>query len=290
VIRANGQRKAGWPVAIQGSFSGRTPSPALADMNNDGFVDVVFAGTDGALHVFNRNGTPLAPVNNVRYSVYTSGASECSPVVADINGDGLNDVVIGDYNQSLAGISGTGATLPGFPITIGAELNGTPALCDCDGDGMTEIVAIGADATIHMWDYDYPFSPTIPLAWPQFHHDARRTGLMTNRPFVGVPDPTPPRLPAVVELSPASPNPASATSRIWYAVPADRAGALFELALYDLSGREVQVLERGAARPGRYSAEWNLRDRSGQRAGAGVYFVRLQLGDERRVQKLVVLR
>src|SRR5262249_61203793 len=112
-----------------------------------------------------------------RFSTLTSEATVESPVVADINGDGVNDVVIGDESGAIAALSGaTGTMLPGFPIQLAAEASGTAGLCDCDGDGLTEIGATDFGGTVHMWDYDFPFSPSGPPPWPQFQHDARRTG------------------------------------------------------------------------------------------------------------------
>ena len=45
-------------------------------------------------------------------------ASESSPVVADIDGDLLPDVVMGDENGVLNGISGTGQPLPCSTISM----------------------------------------------------------------------------------------------------------------------------------------------------------------------------
>ena len=68
--------------------------------------DVVYAGTDGRLYVYTGTGAPLAPLNGVRFSSLTAEATESSPVVADIDGDGVNDVVIGDELGFLTAISG----------------------------------------------------------------------------------------------------------------------------------------------------------------------------------------
>ena len=176
VLRANGQKKPGWPRPASIGGMDLAPSPALADMNNDGKLDVVYAGTDGRLYVYHGTGAPLAPLDGVRFSTLTYFATESSPIVADINGDGMNDIVIGDELGFLTAISGDGTVLPGFPILLGAEVKGTPALCDCDADGKTEIVFSGMDLKVHVWDYDFPFSPSLPVPWPQFHHDAARTG------------------------------------------------------------------------------------------------------------------
>jgi hypothetical protein len=291
VFRASGERRAGFPVPFAADPSTqRAPSPALADMNDDGFTDVVVAGTDGGLYVYDRNGAIVPPFNNVRYSIFTAGASEASPVVADIDGDGRNDILMGDEYGQLTAIGGAGGVLPGFPIQLPAEVKSTPAVCDFDGDGMTEILVQSWDAMLHMWDYDFPFSPGRVPPWPQFHHDAGRTGLATNPPFVGVGGHGTIRAAGAVELTAARPNPASSRTRWWYSVPSPAAGGALELAVYDLAGRKVRTLARGHAAAGTHSAEWDLRDQGGAPVGAGVYFIRIKVGGESRSLKLAVAR
>jgi hypothetical protein len=291
VIQADGTVHPGFPVFVSTTNSYlRTPSPALADMNNDGYLDIVFAATNGGIYVYNHNGAIIAPWNNVRYSTLTSVTSESSPVVADINGDGLNDVVMGDETGNLSALSGgTGAMMPGFPIQLGAEVKGTPALCDCDGDGMTEIVVADWDHNIYEWDYDYPFSPGGFPPWPQFHHDAQRTGYSGTPILVGVGGPEA-AAPKAVELARPAPNPARAMTRFTYAVPGNRTGEPFELAVYDVTGRRVQTLDRGLTRAGRFDAHWDLRNERGTTVENGIYFLRLSLGRTVQTHKIAVLR
>jgi hypothetical protein len=289
---AVGARRGGWPVPARNSSWSKSPSPALADMNRDGFLDVVQATLDGLILVFDRNGVPLAPfVGGARYTALTEFASESSPVVADIDGDGWNDIVMGGEDAKINAISGaTGLPLAGFPIALGGEARGTPAVCDCDGDGMTEILLSCWDTNLYIWDYDFPFSPGQAPAWPQFHHDAARTGLYSNPVFVGVEEPTPPDAAgARLAFAPPRPNPARAVTRLWYSVPAEAGGASLEIGVYDLSGRRVRVLEQGPARVGPSSVAWDLRDDGGARVRDGVYFARLSLDGATLVRKVVVL-
>ena len=290
VFEANAARRTGWPKGVKTGGSSKTPSPALADMNADDSLDVVLAGTNGGVYVYDRNGAIIAPFNNVRYSTYTSGASESSPVVADINGDGRPDIVVGSEDVTLTAISGiSGTILPGFPIALDGEVRSTPALADIDGDGLSEIVLAGWDKNLYVWDYDFPFSPGATPPWPQFHHDARRTGFASSPAFVAV-DGAPPA-PARVELAPPYPNPARVSAGLRYSIPADHAGAPYELAIYDLSGRRVQRVERGIARSGRFSAQWNLRDESGTPVRNGIYFLRFAIGGKVfSTAKFVVMR
>jgi hypothetical protein len=169
-------------------------------------------------------------------------------------------------------------------------VRGTPALCDCDFDGKSEIVLADWDGNLYMWDYDLPFSPGTLPPWPQFHHDAQHTGFFNTPPTLDAPGGSAADLPTRVEFAAPQPNPARGLTRIAWGVPAGREGAHFEIAVFDLSGRRVRTLASGVARPGRFSASWDLRGAHGEGAAAGVYFLRLQLGAESHTSRVVVLR
>jgi hypothetical protein len=287
VFLSNGARRPGFPVPLKtsGGFS-KAPSPALADINGDGFLDIVAAGTDGQLKVFDRNGVLLPAFANVRFSTLTDAATESSPVVADINGDGAPDIVIGDDNGVLSAFGPDGQMLAGFPIQLPAEVKGTPALCDCDGDGLTEIVLAGWDSRLYVWDYDMPFSPGVTPPWPQFHHDAMHTGFASAQTVLDVPVMA---QPIALRLLPPSPNPASTVVRMNYEIPANLAGQALSADVFDLAGRRVRHLAQAVAAPGRYPLEWDLHSAGTGRPDPGVYLVRLKVGGQVQTQRVVVL-
>jgi len=83
-----------------------------------------------------------------------------------------------------------------------------------------------------------------------------------------------------------APNPAR-VSTISFALPSH---ANVDLGIFDLQGRQVVSLARGALPAGTYTRRWNGTDSSGQRVNPGVYFYRLKVGSEVRNIRGVLLQ
>lgn len=88
-------------------------------------------------------------------------------------------------------------------------------------------------------------------------------------------------------LAQNNPNPFNPTTTIGYTVPAR---GKVSLQIYDVTGRYVATLVEEARDAGRYSAVWNGRGASGEQVGSGVYFYRLQVGNQSLTKKMVLLK
>lgn len=71
---------------------------------------------------------------------------------------------------------------------------------------------------------------------------------------------------------------------------ASSAGASIEVAIYDAAGRAVRTLGPARSGPGAARFEWDLRDRSGHRVAAGLYFVQARSGADHEERPIVVAR
>lgn len=99
------------------------------------------------------------------------------------------------------------------------------------------------------------------------------------------------RVPDVFALHPSHPNPFAATTVISYDIPAQSSGATdVQVAVYNIHGQLVRVLERSRREPGRYLVQWDGRDENGNSVSSGVYFYKLMAGGLTLVRKLAVLR
>ncbi len=89
-------------------------------------------------------------------------------------------------------------------------------------------------------------------------------------------------LPIAFALDQNYPNPFNASTKISYSLAAS---SEVKLAVFDLLGREIQVLATGKKRAGKHEISFNPTD-----LPSGVYFYRLQVGNQRETKRLILLR
>jgi hypothetical protein len=88
-------------------------------------------------------------------------------------------------------------------------------------------------------------------------------------------------------LEPGSPNPFNGSTRIRFTVP-ERARVT--VAIFDAAGRRVSSLSSSDRQAGAHELTWDGTDTGGAVVSAGVYFVRMEAGKQRRTQKLLLVR
>ncbi len=94
-------------------------------------------------------------------------------------------------------------------------------------------------------------------------------------------------LPLTTALLPVHPNPFRGSASIAYAL-AEKGKV--RLSVYNVAGQMVRDLVNAVQAPGRYSASWDGRDRSGRKLPSGVFLYRLEASDKSWVRKAILLR
>ena len=128
-----------------------------------------------AARVYKGTGALLPAWTNVRYS-YAAAASESSPIVADIDGDGQNEVIVGGEDANVYAFDNDGTMMAGFPIHLNGEIRGTPLVWDIDHDDKTELIVAGWDKNLYVWDLEGAFNPNGISHWSMWRHDNTHQG------------------------------------------------------------------------------------------------------------------
>ncbi len=83
------------------------------------------------------------------------------------------------------------------------------------------------------------------------------------------------------------PNPSMSTATLF--IRGLEGATKADMDIYDISGRHIRTL-RAHSSEGRLVADWDGKTADGQRVGAGVYFIRVRVGDDVYTSRLVRLR
>jgi hypothetical protein len=242
VVRSTGAPVPGWPRQVLGPIAG---PPAFGDLDDDGLLEIAFTANARSVHAFNYNGTEMPgwPVH-VRLADHPpSQRPPSGPVIADVDGDGRQDVVAGFADFTIRAIAPDGREAAGFPIPAGAPVISPPAISDANGDGRLDLFVQCLDGSVYARILRGLAGPRNPQ-WPMIGGGPALHGSFD-----------PARLPQVATVGSdvlegpvvIFPNPVRGTDdevRIRYTLgPLALAATRVEISLYNVAGERVRSLE-----------------------------------------------
>ncbi|MBL4773157.1 MAG: VCBS repeat-containing protein [Alcanivoracaceae bacterium] len=202
----DGNNLPGWPHILGNNHPVQTNSPSIADIDNDGFLEVfinTFDTTTGPPQNIQFTGTvraidhmgvskwvtiPNIPAGQSNFTHFAAGSA--SPIIADITGDGNFEVVVPSnwelvvYDKNGLQISRQDPNSGPNDLTFLGNFPfiSSPIVADLDQDGDLELIAIGGTvaitprpATIYVWDLTTPSTSFQP--WPSFRNGNRNNGI-----------------------------------------------------------------------------------------------------------------
>jgi hypothetical protein len=288
VFRTDGTDETGWPRSLPNTWNALTPSVALHDFDGDGKLELVAGSTggstgEGKLYVFDWQGNTRSG-----WPVDVHSASEASPIIGDLNGDGAPEIIYGGEAGVLHGFRADGAVFPGFPIKVGAEIRATPTLTDADGDGRTDLLLSGWDQQTYLWTFSGLYvRRNVP--WGAFKGNMLRNGVYAYREPTDAGDATVATPPMRSALHANVPNPFNPTTVIRFDVGGSEAQAA-RLTIYDVRGRVVRALVDRRLAPGRYDERWDGRNDHGRALASGVYFYEFTTPTFTATRKMLLVR
>ena len=264
----NGEGAVLWQVMLP---EGAAAPAALGDVDGDGSLEIAVA-TGAAVDLLRENGNrmPSFPVEFREHRKLGRTAGE--PLLADLDGDGRQEILVAASADGIAGIDDDGSQLGGFPVLTAAAVGSTPVAADLDGDGGLEVAVLAGDFA-YAWD-PQRLSPGLGgsgvAAWGQGAADAQG-----SRAYRGERLPAPPR----VALLPADraycyPNPVGPRQRAHLRYYLSGSAAI-ELEVFDAIGRRVERRRWSAgspqSEPGENEITWATGDYD-----SGLYLCRLE--------------
>lgn len=200
-FQSNGSPLPGWPRPTSANVPA---SPALADLDNDGMLEVIvgcggegdsFSNPPGSkLYAWrpdgsNMPGFPMEPTNNNPWLSSPSGLPYPT-VVADYTGDGVLDILaLNRFSWGLSTITAGGLDITDPALRTAQALYASPLVADLDGDGLLEIVIAGTGwpkigndyverGVVFIWETNADTGS--PRPWPMFRQNMLRNGLYTR--------------------------------------------------------------------------------------------------------------
>lgn len=157
VFKGDGTIYPGWPKAINHVPAS---SSAAGDINGDGIPEVI-AESYTSLYAWDRNGNLLSGFPFILSNGDVNSYS--SPVLADVDGDNVREIIFGSHQTGGAGLGyvyilkNNGTVLPDWPKTTTYWVYGPPVLGYVNDDNVIDIVVgdqIGGAAVNHIYAWD----------------------------------------------------------------------------------------------------------------------------------------
>lgn len=250
---------------------GNNSCPVVMDWDNDGKKDLIIGTNSGTVRVYTNIGTNDNPsFNNFTY-ILADGSIinhyRSSPEVADMNGDGKKDLLVGDHYGAVYYYENMGTDAS--PVFIqGIRLKAGSYNLD---------VGEGAIIDVADWDEDGDLDLIVG-------EDNAVMNLFRNTSSTAVDEPDI-LLPRRLTLYQNHPNPFNMETVFSFQLP--EAGQV-QLTIFDITGKQTRSLFNGPAFAGYHQISWNGVNDQGEPVPSGVYVYQLQSNGIVQSRKLIV--
>jgi len=290
---SQGKAMSGWP-SEQYTINLRNPA-SFGDIDNDGNLEIITKAF-GMAHAFKYDGTRATnwPVY-FNVGVPTHSAGNWDALLADIDGDGVPEVISTAFNAGSGDAAtsgklfvwkGDGTLVSGYPVELEGVPNSGITMTDFEGDGHAHLIYGSKDGKIYIMDLGPNTYHPESSPWMAPRHDNQRTGnYHWGRPSAIRDEKSP--VPTSYRLMQNYPNPFNPSTNVEFDLP--RSGEV-NLSVYNILGQKVRTLESGKFRPGHYKSAWDGSAENGKAAPSGVYLLNLKVNDYSTEQKMLLVR
>ena len=249
---------------------GQHADPEVVDWNKDGKKDLVVGMHTGLIILFLNVNTNDHPVFNSQTMVpvgsYIIRHPYSSPVVRDLDSDGMDDLLVGDHTGQVYYYRNVGIeSTPEFTESVGLQT-------------VSGELKVAARTRIDMSDWDNDGDQDLIVS-----DDSAHICLFLNTTISSGHKEKPVHFSASI-LFPNFPNPFNGRTDIRYEL-AEHGPVLLDI--YDTWGRRVRSLVDGVQPAGLHHVSWNGNDDTGRKVSSGLYIYRLKAGTIVQAKKMI---
>ena len=261
----------------------------LGDVDGDGLPEIVLA-TETEVRVYTRAGLIPAGFPAAPARFHEAGRLQASPVLADLDGDGKQEIFQATSAAGLYGFDDDGSLLEGFPLLTDGPVAISPVAGNLVGDGSEAGIqlAVLTGPLLYLWDPVKTVSGDYiggAVAWGQPGSSAAGTNAAAANAGPGSPTPDAALLPA--DRAYCYPNPVGGPGDVHLRFFLSRAASL-ELQVFDALGERAERIEVGSQRLQAAAENEIVWSTSGY--ASGLYLCRLKATGEDGSKSEVVVR
>ncbi len=168
----NGDGSILWEKPVSGTI---LLPPTVADLDGDGTLEIVLntggVPNAGRVYLMDNLGNDLTgwPLNFDNHWMINA------PAVADLDGDGILDIITGERVGSVQGfvhaikMDGTPINA-NWPVEVAATPAFTPSIADVDNDGSPDVVIAASSAGMYIFDNQGQVFPGFPVFDPNVNY------------------------------------------------------------------------------------------------------------------------
>ena len=167
----------GWP---RDTYKAIVSSPAVADIDDDGYLEIVVGSNSGLVYAWHDDGTTVTECPG--WPVAVGGEVFASPVIAQLDQTGPLEVIVPALDGYVYVLDSTGNALSAgnefsrWPKRMNTQFYASAAVGDIHGGGRMSIVTGGYDGRVHVFDLRSVSSDTT-AGWLQFRGSPLRDGV-----------------------------------------------------------------------------------------------------------------
>lgn len=250
--------------------------PALGDIDADGYLEIILSG-DNKIYAFNYNGSLVTNFPIAISRSHPVGPLNSSPALADVDGDGKIDIVVGSPQGELFAFHSDASKVKGWPLSCGGPVSSSPAFLDVDNDDSLEVMVGSEDGWLYIWRLLVGYNPD-KIPWPMRDYDVAHTGF-----YQGIyPQISPAKLFFSPDLAYNWPNPFSDCTHIRYWLGEE---ASVEIKIFDLAGNLIDQFSGAGYSKTENEVLWYGKNSHGKDVASGVYLCRIEAksGNQKKV-------